>query len=114
MNVDIVFKVASKNEPRETREGIQVTEALVGDPTGSILMTLWRETIDQVEVGKTYHLINGYTNIFKGSMRLTLGREGKLEPSKEDIGEVNTENNISDKEYPQERRPFRERTWRRY
>ncbi len=114
MNVDLVFKVISKDEPRETMEGKRVADALVGDSTGVVLMTLWREQIEEVEVGKTYRLTNGYTNVFRESLRLSLGRDGTLKATDEEVGEVNTENNLSDKKYPREERPYGRRYGRRY
>jgi hypothetical protein len=46
--------------------------------------------------------------LFKGNIRLNIGKYGKLEPAKEPLSvEVNTENNVSSKTYEQERRPFR-------
>ena len=51
---------------------------------------------------------NGYVTLFKGNIRLNIGKYGKLEPAKEPLTvEVNTENNVSSKTYEQERRPFR-------
>jgi len=113
VRVDTTFKVLEKSEPRVTRDGKKVTEALVGDDSGTVLMTLWEESIDEVEVGKTYTLTNGYANLFRGSLRLTIGRMGSIEASEEDVGEVNTENNMSEKRYEEERRfgrPFEERS----
>jgi len=104
VRVDTTFKVLEKSEPRVTRDGKKVTEALVGDDSGTVLMTLWEETIDQLDVGKTYTLTNGYANLFRGSLRLTIGRMGSVEESEEDVGEVNTENNMSEKRYEEERR----------
>ena len=101
--VDTTFKVLEKNEPRETRTGKRVTEALVGDDSGTVFMTLWEETIDEVDVGKTYTITNGYANLFRGSLRLTTGRMGSLEESEEEVGEVNTENNMSEKRYEDDR-----------
>jgi len=104
VKVDATFKVLEKNEPRVTRTGKKVTEALVGDDSGTVLMTLWEETIDELEVGKTYTLTNGYANLFRGNLRLTTGRMGSVEESEEDVGEVNTENNMSEKRYEDDRR----------
>jgi len=67
--VDTTFKVLEKNEPRETRTGKRVTEAVVGDDSGTVLMTLWEETIGEVDVGKTYTITNGYANLFRGSLK---------------------------------------------
>ena len=109
-SINVKFKVESLNDEREivsrkTGETLRVTEALVGDSSGSILLTLWNEDIDKIEVGQIYQLSNGYTTVFKGSLRLNIGRYGSLEEVEdgEDI-EVNSENNLSDKVYEQERR----------
>lgn len=111
--VDTTFKVVEKNEPRETRDGKRVTEALVGDDSGTVLLTLWEESVDKVDVGKTYKLTNGYANLFRGSLRLTIGRMGSLEESEEEVGDVNTENNMSEKRYEDDRgfgRPYEQRS----
>jgi replication factor A1 len=47
---------------------------------------------------------NGYTTLFRGSIRLNVGRYGELGPSEEDVGEIKEDNNISDRNYPDERR----------
>ncbi|NHI93386.1 MAG: hypothetical protein EAX96_12945 [Candidatus Lokiarchaeota archaeon] len=97
-----IREVASKNDGANHK----VTEALVGDETGSILLTLWDDTIDRVEIGKSYMIKNSYTSIFRGSLRLNLGKYGELEDSEEEISEINTENNLSEKVYQAPRRSF--------
>ena len=111
--VNVTAKVVSKSEVREIpmgRDGSphKVCDALVGDETGTVYLTLWDENIDKVNEGDTIRVENGYVTLFKGNIRLNIGKYGKLEMASEAFeGEVNTENNISDKTYEQERRPFR-------
>ena len=111
--VNVTAKVVSKSEVREIpmgRDGSahKVCDALVGDETGSIYLTLWDDNIEKVNEGDTLRVENGYVTLFKGNMRLNIGKYGKLEMAKEPLaGEVNTENNVSNKAYEQERRPFR-------
>jgi hypothetical protein len=69
-------------------------------------MTLWDDNIDKVNEGDTVGVKNGYVRPFKGSMRLNIGRYGTLEPSQTPLGEVNTTNNLSDKQVEEER-PYR-------
>jgi replication factor A1 len=113
--VNVTAKVVSKSEIREIpmgRDGSahKVCDALVGDETGSIYLTLWDDNIDKVDVEHTIRIENGYVTLFKGNMRLNIGKYGKLDMAKEPFtGEVNTENNVSNKTYEQERRPFRGR-----
>lgn len=99
--VNVHFKVINKDEPREvsSRDGSthRVSDTLVGDDTGSIIMSLWDDSIDQVEVDSIYKLSNGYVTVFRNSMRLSVGKYGHLEPSDKAIEELNEENAISDR-----------------
>lgn len=98
--VDVTVKALEKNEARDVTSKLdntehKVAEALVGDSTGTVLLTLWDDLIDKVEAGKSYKITNGYTSQFKNSLRLNVGRYGQLEESNEDVGEVNKENKLS-------------------
>jgi len=111
--VNVTAKVVSKTEIREIpmgRDGSahKVSDALVGDETGVVYLTLWDDNIEKVNEADTIRVENGYVTLFKGNIRLNIGKYGKLEPAKEPLAvEVNTENNVSSKTYEQERRPFR-------
>jgi replication factor A1 len=111
--VNVTAKVVSKSEIRDVpmgRDGSahRVCDALVGDETGSIYLTLWDDNIEKVNENDTVRIENGYVTLFKGNMRLNIGKYGKMAPAEEPFeGEVNTENNVSSKTYEQERRPFR-------
>lgn len=100
--VDLVVKVLEKNEVREVTSKLdnsqhKVTEALVGDATGTVLLTLWDDTIGKLEVGKSYAITNGYTSTFKDAIRLNIGRYGEFKEAEKEVGEVNSTNNISGK-----------------
>ncbi len=88
---------------RRDSEEHKVADALVGDETGTILFSVWDHDIDRVKeaVGSTIMVKNGYVTVFRGSMRLSLGRFGTIEPSEEEITEVNMENNVSEKKVEQ-------------
>ena len=108
--VNTTVKVVQKGEARETvsrQDGTthRVLDALVGDDSGAIYMTLWDENIDKVNEGDSVNVKNGYVRPFKGSMRLNIGRYGTLEPAQAPLGDVNTQNNLSDKIV--EERPYR-------
>jgi len=114
--VDTVVKVISKSEVRNVTSGgrlesHRVCDALVGDETGSIYLTLWDDNIDKINEEATLRITNGYVNLVRGNMRLNIGRYGSFQLLEESsITEVNTENNLSDKRYEQERRyqPYRQ------
>ena len=103
-SVNITFKVMNTSdersvESRKTGETYRVVDAQVGDSTGTILMPIWNETIDTIEVGTTYTLTNGYTGLFKGNLRLQLGKFGSIAAAEEPIDEVNSEVDMSAEEH---------------
>lgn len=109
--VNVTVKVVSKNPVRDVvsrRDGTphRVTEALVGDETGVVLLTLWNEDIEKVGEDDVLSISNGYVSLFRGSMRLNVGRYGTLEISEETIESVNTENNMSEKFFEDTRRRY--------
>ncbi len=100
--VNTTVKIVQKGEARETvsrQDGTthRVVDVLVGDETGAIYMTLWDDNIDKVNEGDTVSVKNGYVRPFRGSMRLNIGRYGALEAAEASIGDVNTQNNLSDR-----------------
>jgi len=113
---NVIVKVVSKGEVRSVTgrdySVRRVADALVGDETGSVYMTLWDDKIDAINEGDNLRITNGYINLFRGNMRLNVGKYGSYEVLEDSpIAEVNTENNLSDKRYEQERqfrRPYRQ------
>lgn len=111
--VNLVAKVVEKPEPRVVSSQYdqaehRLTEALIADETGAITLVLWDDNIDLVNEGDSVKVTNGFIKLFRGKMQLNLGRFGKIEQSDVSISEVNTENNLSQKEtYSSEERPRR-------
>jgi len=119
-NVNVFVKVVSVEAPRtifsrRDQAEHRVAEALVGDETGSILLTLWDDQVDAFGSDDVLEIKNGYTSLFKGSLRLNIGRYGTVEKAEKEIGEVNTGNNLSERRYEETmwsrpyERPFRRR-----
>ena len=103
-SVNITFKVMNTSdersvESRKTGETYRVVDAQVGDSTGTILMPIWNETIDTVKVDTTYTLTNGYTGLFKGNLRLQLGKFGSIAEAETPIDEVNSEVDMSTEDH---------------
>ncbi|MEM4572955.1 MAG: OB-fold nucleic acid binding domain-containing protein [Candidatus Caldarchaeum sp.] len=111
--VNLVAKVVEKPEPRVVSSQYdqaehRLTEALIADETGAITLVLWDDNIDLVNEGDSVKVTNGFIKLFRGKMQLNLGRFGRIEQSDVLISEVNTENNLSQKEsYSSEERPRR-------
>ncbi len=113
--VNLVAKILETGDVREVSSSSdgqlhRVAEALVGDETGTVLLTLWDENIDRFGVGDVVEVENGYTGTFRGSLRLNVGKYGNIEKKNVTMEEVNTENNLSAREYrrqsPQRRQRF--------
>jgi replication factor A1 len=107
--VELNVKVLDKKEVREVTSKLdnsnhKVTEAVVGDDSGVILLTLWDDMIDKVEVNKSYKINNAYTSLFKNTLRLNIGRYGELKDAEQEVTEVNEANNVSEKEFEPRRR----------
>ena len=98
--VNVTAKVVSKSEIREIpmgRDGSahKVCDALVGDETGVVYLTLWDDNIEKVNDGDTIRVENGYVTLFKGNMRLNIGKYGKLEPAKDHSQQKSTQKTTS-------------------
>ncbi|MEM0094003.1 MAG: hypothetical protein QXS92_00305 [Thermofilum sp.] len=117
----VTFKVLEVGEEKSIvsrRDGAEhrVADVLVGDDTGVILLTAWDDEIDKFRelLGSTLSLMNGYVSLYRGSLRLGLGRYGTLQPSGEEIPSINTENNVSARTYEDRRPRFQGRRPRRF
>jgi replication factor A1 len=110
--VNTIAKVVSKTEPRDVTSRIdqsahRVAEALVGDDTGCIYLTLWDDAIEEISDGQILNIKNAYVNLFRGSMRLNLGRFGSYELAEEaPFEEVNLDNNLSSRQFEDRRRGY--------
>lgn len=106
--VDLIVKVLEKNESREVTSKIDssahsVAEAVVGDASGSVQLTLWDDMIAKVEVGKCYEIKNGYASLFQNTLRMNIGRYGTIEEAQAEI-EPNTANNMSEQQHERQSR----------
>jgi len=102
--INVVVKVESVQlvKERELIDGrmLRIAEALVGDSTGSIIMTLRDDQIDVAKPNTTIVVRNGRIEMFKNHMRLGVTHWGLVEPSTESlIEEINRSINLSDTEF---------------
>jgi replication factor A1 len=93
-NVDIKFKIVDKDEPREVhskhnKELHRVSSARVADGTGIVTMPLWDDKIDELKTGNTYILENGFTGLYRGSLRLKIGRHSEIKEAETPISKIN-------------------------
>jgi len=109
----VTVKVLEMGEERSVfsrRDGGEhrVAEALVGDETGTIFLTVWDDDIDALreKIGSSVTINNGYITLFRGSMRLSLGRFGSIEEPEHEVEKVSRSPNMSEKTYEEGRRGY--------
>jgi len=80
--VSLGARVLEIPEPNRvyTRHGTVacVTNALIGDETGTIRMNLWNRQIDMVSKGDLIRIENGTVARFRGKRQLRIGKHGKI------------------------------------
>ncbi len=81
-NIEVVGEITDKGEPRGFekfgKKG-QVCKSTLADATGSVVLTLWNEDIEKVNVGDTIKVKNGWCSAYKGEVQLSTGKYGKIE-----------------------------------
>ncbi len=105
--VNLLVKVLSMGDRKtiDSKYGgsRDLVEAVVGDETAVVTMTLWDDQIDQVAEDDVLEIDNGYVSLVRGHMRLNVGKYGSFKTSEEDIQEVRTDVDLSEREYETDR-----------
>jgi len=83
----------------------QLSEAVIGDETGIVILSLWEDQIDKVGSGDVLEINNGYVSLVRGHIRLNVGKYGSFAKSDRSIAEVNQNHDVSAQEHE---RPPRE------
>ncbi|HYB62908.1 MAG TPA: single-stranded DNA-binding protein [Thermoplasmata archaeon] len=108
--VNVLAKVLNIGEPKEVMgkfgDPRKVCEAVVGDDTATIILSLWNEQIGSITKDEVVLVDNGYVSLVRGHMRLNVGRYGNLSKSAEALGEINQSLDMSQQEFESERRSF--------
>lgn len=86
-NVDIEVEVADVSKPKKITMSSgakrDVLELEVKDRTGAIALTLWDDKIIQdLKVGDSLQIRNGYVTSYRGEWRINVGRYGEIEQTK--------------------------------
>jgi replication factor A1 len=108
--VNVHAKVTAVGEAKEVMgkygEARRVAEAVIGDDTATITLSLWNEQIGSIAKDDVVLIDNGYVSLVRGHMRLNVGRYGTLTKSTDPIGEVNQTLDMSQQEFESERRSY--------
>jgi len=80
--INLKAKVLEVPEPNKvyTRSGIEayISNALIGDETGTIRMSLWNRQINTVSKGDIIKIQNATVTRFRGDLQLRIGKSGGL------------------------------------
>jgi replication factor A1 len=109
--VNVLARVVKAGEVREvpSRYGPprKVSDTVIGDETGTVMLSLWQEQIGMIGEGDVIYIDNGYVSLVRGHMRLNIGKYGALSKSDQPIENVAQSPDMSEKEYERERRDDR-------
>ncbi|MCL4324102.1 MAG: single-stranded DNA-binding protein [Candidatus Thermoplasmatota archaeon] len=108
--VNILAKVVNVGEAKEVMgrygESKKVAEAIIGDDSAVVTLSLWNEQIGKIKKDDIILVDNGYVSLVRGHMRLNVGRYGNMNPATDPIDNVNTSVDMSSQEFMSERRSF--------
>jgi ssDNA-binding replication factor A large subunit len=80
--VNVVAEVLETAEPSKVhtqfRENAIVSNAVISDETGKILLCLWDQQVGTVSVGDIIEVSNAHVALFKGEKQLRLGKKGTI------------------------------------
>ncbi|KZV36134.1 hypothetical protein F511_20266 [Dorcoceras hygrometricum] len=103
---NLVVKVVSSNTVMQKGRSdrpqvgqVRIAECLVGDETGVIVFTARNDQVKIMKPDATVILRNAKIDMFKGSMRLTVDKWGRLEETEPASFTVKEDNNLSLVEY---------------
>jgi replication factor A1 len=80
--ISIMAEVLETAEPSKVhtqfRDNAVVSNAIVGDETGKLLLCLWDQQINSVSAGDCIEIKNAHVATFKGEKQLRLGKNGSI------------------------------------
>jgi len=74
-------RILEAGDPRvvETRGGLRtLSEAVIGDETGRVKLTLWGNHAGTVKAGETVEVQNAFTTVYRGRVQLNVGSRGSI------------------------------------
>jgi len=80
-NVSVRVRVLEAEPPRtiNTRRGVRtISEAVVGDETGRVRLTLWGNAAGNIEPGTAVEIKGAWTTAYRGQVVLNVGSRGEI------------------------------------
>ena len=82
-NASIEGEVISMEEPRDVMgkfgKRLRVASANLKDDSGEIVLSLWNDDADKFAQGDKVKITDGWVSEYKGQLRISAGRSGKIE-----------------------------------
>ena len=113
--VDLKVRVIEAKEPKviQTRKGSRViSEAIVGDETGRIKLTLWGRQAGILHDGDAVEIRGAWTTSYRGEVQLNVGSRGQI--TKIDEDEVPSVDEIPNSVPKAESKPSQQRRYQGY
>ena len=80
--INVSAEVLQVSEPSKVhtqfRDNAVVSNAVVGDETGKVLLCLWDQQVNSVHTGDYIEIKNAHVAMFKGEKQLRLGKNGTI------------------------------------
>jgi replication factor A1 len=82
-NASIEAEIVSMEPAREVMgkygRRLRVANATLKDDSGEIVLSLWNEDADKYAQGDRLKITDGWVSEYKGQLRISAGRSGKIE-----------------------------------
>ena len=98
-SINMIVKILSLDEPKEVGEGKLVRESLIGDETGTVVMSFWGEECNKVNQDDVLSIEKGRVSLVGGSLRVSLGRDGSMSVVENGPENIRRDLNMSDIAY---------------
>jgi replication factor A1 len=88
--INVIAQVLETAEPSKVhtqfRDNALVSNAVIGDETGKILLCLWDQQVNLVHQGECIEVKNAHVASFKGEKQLRLGKNGSVTVLEKPLG----------------------------
>jgi len=73
-----VLEVSEKRTVNTKYGPAELSEAVIGDETGRVKVTLWRDKAGSLKVGEVVEIRDGWTTSYKGEIQINVNRKTEI------------------------------------
>jgi replication factor A1 len=78
INAEVLETAQPSKVHTQFRDNAMVSNAVIGDDSGTVLLCLWDQQVGSVHVGDFIEVKNAHVAMFKGEKQLRLGKNGSV------------------------------------